>query len=156
VKYVLDSNVALKWVLPEPDSAKAKQLRDDFQNAVHEVLAPDVFEVEVAHALTRAGRQGKIAAGQAALLWSDVLSTAPRLERSGPIVPRAIDISSQFRAGVYDCLYVALAEREGCELVTADDKLVRNLRPHFPFIVPLSSLPSPPPPPVAGPAPPTP
>ncbi len=141
MRYVLDSNIALKWVLAEPDSAKAKQLRDDYQKAVHELLAPDVFEIEVAHALTRAERQGKIAVGQAAILWSDVLSTPPRLIRSGPILPRAIDISSQFRQGVYDCIYVALAEREKCELATADDKLVRNLRSQFPFIVPLASLP---------------
>jgi predicted nucleic acid-binding protein len=141
MKYVLDSNIALKWVLAKPDSAKAKQLRDDYQNGVHELLAPDVFPVEVAHALTRAERQGKIAVGQAAILWSDVLSTPPRLEPSAPITPRAIHISSQFRQGVYDCLYVALAEREQCQLATADDKLVRKLQPQFPFIVPLSSLP---------------
>jgi predicted nucleic acid-binding protein len=42
---------------------------------------------------------------------------------------------------VYDCLYVALAEREGCEVVTADDRLVRSLRPSFPFIKPLAELP---------------
>jgi predicted nucleic acid-binding protein len=141
MKYVLDANIALKWVLAEPDSAKARQLRDDFQAAFHDLLAPDVFEVEVAHALTRAERQRKIAVGQAAILWSDVMSTPPRLDRFGPIMPRAIDISSRSRQGVYDCLYVALAEREKCELVTADDKLVRNLQPHFPFIVPPSSLP---------------
>ncbi len=41
----------------------------------------------------------------------------------------------------YDCLYVAMAEREQCELVTADDKLVRNLQPQFPFIASLVSLP---------------
>jgi len=45
------------------------------------------------------------------------------------------------RIGFYDCLYVALAEREGCELVTADDKLLKNLRPTFPFILALSSMP---------------
>ena len=28
------------------------------------------------------------------------------------------------------CLYIALAEREHCELVTADDKLLRNVQPH--------------------------
>ena len=49
--YVLDSNVALKWVLPEADSNKALQLRADTQAGVHELLAPDVFPVEVAHAL---------------------------------------------------------------------------------------------------------
>jgi predicted nucleic acid-binding protein len=141
MKYVLDANVALKWVLAEPDSAKAQQLRDEYQNAFHELLAPDVFPVEVAHALTRAERQRKIAVGQAAILWSDVLSTPPHLVPVAPLTPRAIAISSQFRQGVYDCLYVALAERENCELVTADDKLVRKLQSQLPFIVPLSSLP---------------
>ena len=29
MKYVLDSNIALKWVLAETDSPKARQLRDD-------------------------------------------------------------------------------------------------------------------------------
>ena len=42
---------------------------------------------------------------------------------------------------VYDCLYVALAEQEKCDLVTADDRLVRTLQSQFPFIVALSSLP---------------
>ncbi len=40
-----------------------------------------------------------------------------------------------------DCLYVALAEREGCPLITADQKAVNNLAPHFPFIVALATLP---------------
>jgi predicted nucleic acid-binding protein len=56
-------------------------------------------------------------------------------------MPRAYAISSATRQGVYDCIYIALAEREGCELITADEKLVRNLQPFFPFIVPLASQP---------------
>jgi predicted nucleic acid-binding protein len=51
------------------------------------------------------------------------------------------EISSQFRGGLYDCLYVALAEREACQLVTDDQKLMANLTSHFPFIIPLASLP---------------
>jgi hypothetical protein len=31
MKYVLDSSVALKWVLPEADSAKAIRLRDEYK-----------------------------------------------------------------------------------------------------------------------------
>ena len=58
-----------------------------------------------------------------------------------PLLPRAYEISSQARVGVYDCLYVALAEREQCQFVTADDKLIKNLQARFPFIVPLASLP---------------
>ncbi len=30
MKYVLDSSVALKWVLPEPDSARATRLREEY------------------------------------------------------------------------------------------------------------------------------
>ena len=40
-----------------------------------------------------------------------------------------------------DCLYVALAEREGCELLTADTKLITNLQTSFPFITSLATLP---------------
>jgi predicted nucleic acid-binding protein len=146
MKFVLDSNVALKWVLAEPDSPNANQLRSDFQNAIHFLISPDVFQVEIAHAFTRAERQGRIAVSNAGILWADVMSTPPRLEASGLLLPRAIQISSAARIGLYDCLYVALADREGCELVTADDKLVKNLQPSFPFIKHLSSFPAAPPP----------
>ena len=64
----------------------------------------------------------------------------PVLQGTGPIFYRAIDISSQTRSGFYDCLYVALAEREGIELVTTDDKLLKNLQASFPFVVSLASL----------------
>lgn len=141
MKYVLDANVALKWALAEPDSAKARQLRDDFQRDIHDLLAPDLFEVEIAHALTRAERQGRIAVGHGGILWAHILSTSPRLERSGLLIPRAITISSSLRVGVYDCLYTALAEREVCEFVTADARLIRALASRFPFIVSLASLP---------------
>ncbi len=140
MKYIIDSSVALKWVLAEPDSAKANQHRDEFRNAVHELLAPEVFEVEIAHALTRAERQGRIAVGHAGVLWADVMSTPPQLEPAGPLLPRAIAISSAMRVGAYDCLYVALAEQEKCELVTADEKLITKLQPSFPFILSLLSL----------------
>ena len=54
MKYVLDASVALKWVLTEPDSAKALSVRDDFRKQVHELLAPDVFPVEVGRPTPRA------------------------------------------------------------------------------------------------------
>ncbi len=70
----------------------------------------------------------------------DVMATPPRLVPSLPLVPGAFAIASQVRIGIYDCLYVAMAERENCLLLTSDDKLVNNLQPRFTFIVPLASL----------------
>lgn len=55
--YVLDSSVAYKWEVPEPDSDKAIRLRDDFRGAIHDLIAPDFFSVELAHALTKAERR---------------------------------------------------------------------------------------------------
>jgi predicted nucleic acid-binding protein len=141
MKYVLDSNVALKWVLPENDSAKAIRIRDEFLNGSHELLAPDVFVGEIGHSLTRLERRGLILPVDAARKFSDVLASLPQIHSSLPISTRAYDIASQARHGFYDCLYVSLAEREGCELLTADAKLITNLQAAFPFIISLASLP---------------
>jgi predicted nucleic acid-binding protein len=141
MKYVLDSSVAFKWVVTEIDSDKARGLRDELRRGLHQLFAPDVFPVEVAHALTRAERQRRITPPQAAILLADVFTTSPRLYPYLPLLPRAIAISSAARIGVYDCLYVALAEREGCEFLTADDRVIRVLRPSYPFITALASLP---------------
>ena len=38
MKYVLDVNVALKWVLNEVDSTKARRLRDNLRIQIHDLL----------------------------------------------------------------------------------------------------------------------
>jgi predicted nucleic acid-binding protein len=139
MKYVLDVNVALKWVLNEVDSTKARRLRDDWRAQIQELIVPDVFPFEAAHALTRAERRRLIA--DAAQFWGEIMADCPRLFPSLPLAHRALTISRQARIGFYDCLYVALAEREGCELVTADARLLSNLKLTFPFIIDPASLP---------------
>jgi predicted nucleic acid-binding protein len=141
MKYVLDSSVAFKWAVPEIDTDRALRLRDDTRAGLRELLAPDVFSVEGSHALTRAERQGRIPPPHGWAARLNVMGDAPQSHASLPLVPRAYAISSRTRIGVYDCLHVALAEQEGCDLVTADARLVTNLQAQFFFIVPLSSLP---------------
>ena len=138
MKYVLDASVALKWALNEADSPRALALRLDAGRKIHRLLAPDLFPVEIANALTRAERKGVLTSPQASILLADILSTPPDLFPCLPLLARAVELSSQTRSGVYDCLYVALAEREKCDVITADDKLIRNL-PGAP-IIHLSSI----------------
>ncbi|HEX7378542.1 MAG TPA: type II toxin-antitoxin system VapC family toxin [Pirellulales bacterium] len=138
MKYVLDSSVALKWVLPEPDSANAIRLRAASQNGVHELLAPSILHVEVAHALTRVERQRRIAVSAGWPLWRTIMVDCPALTDSYPLMRRAFELSSQARIGVYDCLYVALAEAEQCSVATADERLLKT----FPArTISLASLP---------------
>jgi predicted nucleic acid-binding protein len=141
MKFVLDSSVGFKWHVREIDSDKALRIRDDLLKGVTELLAPDVFPVEIVHSISRAERQGRITPAEGAIRMQDMLVMLPNLHGYLPLLPRAYEISSLTRQGVYDCLYVALAEREGCELLTADAKLISNLQPTFPFITSLASLP---------------
>lgn len=138
MKYVLDANIAAKWMLPENDSDKAIAVRDEFKQQLHELIAPDVFPVEVGHTFTRAERQGRITQSESLNFWADVMTTPPQLISYLPLMPDAMAMSSLERIGVYDCLYVILAIREKCWLLTADEKLIKNL-PGYP-IIPLSSL----------------
>ncbi|HEX4588910.1 MAG TPA: type II toxin-antitoxin system VapC family toxin [Gemmataceae bacterium] len=141
MKYVIDTSVDVKTYVQEPDSGTAVRLRDDYHHGLHELMAPDIFPTEMCNVLVILERSGKIKPGDAELFFGQFLSQLPPLVSAVPLLPRALEIAKQFRQTVYDCLYVALAEREGCELVTADDKLVRAVQPALPFVVPLSSLP---------------
>jgi predicted nucleic acid-binding protein len=131
----------VKWLLAEDLSEKARGFRDEFVHGLHELLAPDGFLVEAAHALTRAQRQGRVSPTEVNSFMDDLLTTPPELHAYPPLLARSIEISLQTGHGVYDCLYVALAEREACELLTADGTLINNLQPAFRFVTSLASLP---------------
>ena len=78
-----------------------------------------------------------LATGAVFLVFSAFLASTVEMVEALTIV-LAVGVSRQT---VYDCLYIALAERERCELVTADDKLVKAVQPTLPFVLALSSLP---------------
>ena len=139
MRYVLDASVGIKWVLNEVDSAVARRLRDAFRNQVLDLIAPDSFSLEAAHALAKAERRGIVT--DATQRWLDLMADSPQLFPSVPLMLRALSIATRARIGVYDCLYVALAEREGCELVTADARLLNSLQPTYPFTLPMTAVP---------------
>ena len=141
MKYVVDASVALKWVLVEHLSAQALRVRADFQRQLHELHAPDIFAAECGHGLARAERRGIVPVGRTAALLGDIGTTLPQLHDSVALLQRAAVLSSSLRLGFYDCLYLALAEREGCQFITADLKLVNSVRPVLSFVVDLGSLP---------------
>lgn len=120
MRYVLDSSVALKWVLPEAHSAKAIALKEACRRGDLELLAPDVFLAETGHALARAERKNVIQTGEGAALFAEIIGSRPILRPSIALSSRAFEIASRMRGSFYDCLYVALSEEERCEFLTAD------------------------------------
>lgn len=133
MKSILDASVAVKWFLTEAESDRAYRLLERQYDGSLEFMSPDVFPIEVAHAITRSERRGLLAASEGRKALQVLLASLPRLHGSVSLLGRAYELSSRARIGIYDCLYVALAEREGCLLVTADDRLLRNL-PSSPIV----------------------
>lgn len=124
MKYVIDASVGFQWLIVEKDTDKARGLRDDYHNQVLALVAPDVFPIEILNALTKAERQKRVTPQEGRQLARDFLMTLPDLRPSMPLLPRAYELSSDKYVAVYDCLYVALAEREQCVVVTADQRTI--------------------------------
>ncbi len=131
---VVDASVAAEWVLKEPDSLLAVALlgTDDPPHA------PELIAVEGAGAVTRAFHNGRISlerVTEALDAWSDLLATGSvRLAPNGPDLRRAAEISCGPRHPIPDCLYLALAERLGAELVTADTAFVGRATAVWPHV----------------------
>jgi predicted nucleic acid-binding protein len=141
MKSVLDASVGIKWALIEKDTDKARRLRDTYRLGQHLLIAPDWFIAEVMNTLGKAAARKQISAADARQAYADILQDAPVWHPTLPLLDEAFKLSLLHRRAVYDCLYLALAIREQCQLITADDALVRQLQPIYGCLVALSSLP---------------
>ena len=73
--YVVDASVVLKWFLPEPDSAAADFLLEQFLNDEVELIAPDLILLETANALWKRVRlRHEISADEASHVYRDLLT----------------------------------------------------------------------------------
>lgn len=121
--WVIDASVAMKWVIPEVLSDKADRLRagDD------EILAPDLLLVEVANALWKKAMSREISPPEADRAFELVSESGIDLRPTVPLLTRAMEIARRLDHPVYDCVYLALADREQASFVTADRRLLRRV-----------------------------
>jgi predicted nucleic acid-binding protein len=125
VKLVIDASIGVKTILPEHNSAKALQLRDDYRKGIHQLFAPDLYFLEIGNFLVNAARAGKIHPSDLVLFYADLIRYQPVTCQATALFPRAFSIASKIRVSIYDALYLALSEEEQCPLVTDDVKLIR-------------------------------
>ena len=123
MSWVVDASIAVKWVIPEVLSDKADRVRD----GEDDVLAPDLLLVEVANALWKKTAAEEISAREADAAFDLVRRSGIDLRPTAPLLPRAMDLARRLGHPVYDCVYLALAEREDAAFVTADQRLLRRL-----------------------------
>ncbi len=90
-------------------------------------IAPDLLIAETGNALWKALRRSEIRPEQAARAMMRLPLLFQSLFPSAPLGPRALEISHVLDHPFYDCLYLALAEREQTALLTADDRLATRV-----------------------------
>lgn len=119
MSWVVDASVAVKWVVPEGLSDNA----DRILASEEELLAPDLLLVEAANALWKKVRRHELSPGEADRALGVILSSGLVIRPTRPLLTRALVMAVRLQHPVYDCVYLALAERERAALVTADERL---------------------------------
>ena len=122
---VLDACVAIKWFVPEQGTDDAVRL---LEHADILFLAPDIFPAEVANGLLRQHREGFLPENLLEAAIAELDAVMPQLVSSASLLRGAAALALRLRHPIYDCLYLALAERWDTVFVTADEKFVELCR----------------------------
>jgi predicted nucleic acid-binding protein len=113
---VVDASVAVLWYVPQALSSAAAEL----VLSGEELTPPRLVEVEVASVLLRSVRRGEMSAAEVDEALVETLPRTLRFDDRPGLAPEALRIAARHGGALYDALYVALAARIGCALVTAD------------------------------------
>lgn len=115
---VIDASVAVKWFLEEDRSKEARTV------LVSEVLltAPFTILAEVAQALWIASRKARTTATAAESASIRMAAIFPNPVFDFELFEASRRLMHSHNHPIYDCLYLALAERTGSPLVTADEQ----------------------------------
>jgi predicted nucleic acid-binding protein len=134
---VVDTSLVLKWILKETDSDKAVALLIQWGNEQVEMFAPALLAYEVANILYQDVRKGKYTINVARESLMDVVMKGIVFDFSADLAlsMRAMEFAHRFNLPAsYDSHYLALAEREECELWTADRRLQRAVKGQLDWI----------------------
>ncbi len=121
--YVVDASVVAKWFFLDEYSEACCQLI----SVEYQLLAPDLVWSEVGNVVWKRFRRGEITTEEATQLVADFLRMPLEAVSSHDLLGSAIEIALATEITVYDAMYLALAISRGCQVVTANEKLVNAL-----------------------------
>lgn len=117
--YVIDASVTIKWIFNEIQTEKANLLLTPDSD----LLAPDFMLIECANAIHKKVKNKEITTvkgddGLRLLLEFGELKYVPFYR----FLKQAYQIAREINHTVYDCLYLAVAEKYNSKVITADAK----------------------------------
>lgn len=121
---VVDASVATKWVLPETGSDRASALRHESE----ELIAPALIVGEIGNAIWKRVAWHEVQPDDAVRALETAINLVSRLVPMDDLAARALEIAIALQHPIYDCFYLALAERENVPLVCADGPLMTKAK----------------------------
>jgi predicted nucleic acid-binding protein len=122
--FVVDANVAIKWVLTEIYTDNASRLLSNS----YTLFVPDFFFSEIGNILWKQVRFKLLTPEEAQWSYHQIVITPLQIYQSQLLVPLGLDIAIRTQQAVYDCVYLALAVQQKCQMVTADERFFNSLR----------------------------
>ena len=123
--FVLDSSVALAWLLQDEANERTDALADRLEQ--EDAHVPSIWSLEVGNALMMALRRKRISDGDFDRCIS-ALSSLPIVVDPPAALEGVLSIAQRFGLTSYDAAYLELAQRRGFALATLDGKLRQACR----------------------------
>lgn len=119
----MDASIALRWLLDEVEASSAFDLLE--KSVLH---APDFLLVEVSNVLWVKTRAQTLDRDGAQELYERLTELPITFWPTAELLARARTASFAYDLTLYDALYVALSERSGYPLATADLGIIAALQ----------------------------
>lgn len=122
---VVDSSVALNWVMPDEDRATTEALMDSV--SLTGAVVPPLFRIEVGNSLLLGVRRKRISAEYISKALDLIEQLPLRVDANGAdyVWRTTIEIAAAYGLTLYDAIYLELAIRLDLPLATLDAKLAR-------------------------------
>ncbi len=127
LRYVIDTNIAIKLFIPDPLSAKAETLFLHLQNPQTQLFIPDLFYIEFTNVLWKYVRAKQFSAEQTTIALDRIRAFPLEVTSTKSLMSEAMQISLDCSISAYDASYIALSQRMNASLLTLDSKLVNAL-----------------------------
>lgn len=119
MRLVLDTSAAANVVL---GTAEGIRLATVLEQADW-VIAPSLFHSEMGNTLWKSVRFGSLTQDAALTLYDDAVALVDEFMSDQPLIIQSMAAAVRHQHPVYDMIFVSVAQRYGCRLLTTDQKL---------------------------------
>lgn len=121
-RYVVDTSVVVQNLVTDIHTPAAESLFAQASDGTVELWVPEFCLLECANVLWKAARFRGLPSEQAAQLLIDLVAFPLYVAPISELLPRALALSLAHDLAVYDCIFIAMAERLACPLITVDER----------------------------------